>query len=216
MRDSGGVRPSSRASDTGTGRQRGPTTTTATGIAERGGGGRKVGIARELARAVSPFHALLRGAHRNPRCVRPRENGGERAGGRGEESGDGGDRGGEGRGVRRGGGDGIEWRARRGKLARACGRRSVSAGEGEKERVRWRRRRRRVGGGGGKAYLGKCRRRSRSRFSVLAGTCYRHVAPSYTSLRGAPRWKVHDRGCGHGGGGGDDGEATNTHTDGPA
>lgn len=133
MRDSGGVRPSSRASDTGTGRQRGPTTTTATGIAERGGGGRKVGIARELARAVSPFHALLRGAHRNPRCVRPRENGGERAGGRGEESGDGGDRGGEGRG-------GEEGRRRRHRVASST--RKTRAGMRPTERLRGRRRER--------------------------------------------------------------------------
>lgn len=57
-------------------------------------------------------------------------------------------------------------------------------------------------------YLGKCRQRSRSRFSVLAGTYYQHVAPSYTSPCGAPRWKYHGRGCNHGGGD----EVTNIYT----
>lgn len=39
-----------------------------------------------------------------------------------------------------------------------------------------------------KPYLGKCRRRSRSRFSVRAGICYQHVAPSYVeSPCGTPR-----------------------------
>lgn len=65
-------------------------------------------------------------------------------------------------------------------------------------------------------YLGKCRRRSRSRFSVRAGTCYQRVTPLYWP-RGASRYKYH--GCDHGdgddggGSGGDGGgEEATTHT----
>lgn len=94
----------------------------------------------------------------------------------------------------------------------------------ERRREGWRRERgerERTASPSGKAtagtrgdYLGKCRRRNRSRFSVRAGTCYQRVTPLYWP-HGASRYKYHggDYGDGDGGSsGGDGGEEATTHT----